>query len=297
LPASSPIPEPNDPLLAFEPRFTSTRQGHARRVERLWRWPMVIALLLTQPAFYLELLDTTPPLYAVLSYLAAALVMLASMLHTGWRSGHLASHLKANAFDGMLVAGLLLSAVAPPSTTSNLALLLRVTVGIFTLGRMVWAAHYVVTRGGAAYKLMVALGVLLVCGLGFRWLEPSTPTLAEGLWLAFITAATVGYGDVVPTTPASRVFAVFVVFLGVGAVTLVTAAIASAWVETDERRIEREVLHDLRRQIGSLHDELVAMRAQLQALVPLQGSPIAPPPAAARRPDPDLQPPSSPPRR
>ena len=55
------------------------------------------------------------------------------------------------------------------------------------------------------------------------------------------------------------------VFLGVGAVTLVTAAIASAWVETGERHIEREILHDLRQQLASVHAELLALRDEVHA--------------------------------
>jgi voltage-gated potassium channel len=111
----------------------------------------------------------------------------------------------------------------------------------------------------------VSLAVLLACGLGFWWLEPTTPDLASGLWLAFTTAATVGYGDLVPTTPASRIFAVFVVLLGFGVLSLVTAAIAAHWVETEERRMEREILRDMRRELGQLRQELVSLRAAVQA--------------------------------
>jgi voltage-gated potassium channel len=102
--------------------------------------------------------------------------------------------------------------------------------------------------------------------LGFWWLEPTTPTLADGLWLAFTTAATVGYGDLVPTTPASKIFSVFVVLLGLGVLTLVTAAIATSWVETEERIIEREILHDMRREMATLHNELGLVREELARL-------------------------------
>ena len=55
--------------------------------------------------------------------------------------------------------------------------------------------------------------ILLVGGFGFWALDPRVHTLADGLWLAFTTAATVGYGDMVPSTYASRAFAVVVVLL------------------------------------------------------------------------------------
>ncbi|KAB0577726.1 two pore domain potassium channel family protein [Ideonella dechloratans] len=140
---------------------------------------------------------------------------------------------------------------------------------------MVWAQQHLVTRGGVTYLLTVSLGVLLACGLGFWWLEPTTPTLADGMWLAFTTAATVGYGDVVPTTAASKIFSVFVVLLGFGVLTLVTAAIATKWVETEERLIEREIIHDMRHEMTLLRRELAALRNEVSRYVESH------PPAAA----------------
>jgi voltage-gated potassium channel len=245
--------------------FASQTTARARAVEVKWRWPITLALLSTVPSFYVELLHESAPLFAVLSYLVAAATMAGALLHVGLRSGHLGAHLRANGFDLVLCAGLVTSALLPPSSASEPALWFRLVVGFFTMSRMFWAAHYVVTRGGTLYRLIAALLVLMLCGLGFWWLEPTTPTFGEALWLAFTTAATVGYGDLVPTTPASRIFAVGVVFLGVGAITLVAAGIASAWIATEERTIEREILADLHKQLGALREELAALRETLPA--------------------------------
>ena len=244
-------------------RFAAATSPRARQVELLWRWPTMLVLLCTVPTFYVELLHTSPPLIAVLSYLLAAGVMAAALWHVGWHSGNLTAHLRANGFDLVLCAALLAAAFLPPSASSQPALWFRLVLGFFTMARMFWAAHYVITRGGTLYRLIAALAVLVLCGLGFWWLEPSTPTFGDALWLAFTTAATVGYGDSVPTTPASKIFAVFVVFLGVGAITLVAAAIASAWIATEERHIEREVLDDMHRQLAAVRAELVALREAL----------------------------------
>jgi voltage-gated potassium channel len=245
-------------------RFATETRPRARQVDLLWRWPTMLALLSTVPSFYVELLKPSPPLIAVLSYVLAAAVMAAALLHVGWRSGNLKAHLRANGFDLVLCAGLLIAAVLPPSAESEPSLWLRVVVGFFTMARMFWAAHYVITRGGTLYRLIAALLVLVLCGLGFWWIEPTTPTFGDALWLAFTTAATVGYGDSVPTTPASKIFAVFVVFLGVGAITLVAAAIASAWIATEDRHIEREILDDLHKQLAGVRAEMAALREAVQ---------------------------------
>ena len=234
-----------------------------RTIEQRWRWPTVLALALTVPAFYVELLRAAPQALATLAYALSALTLAAALLHTGWRSQRLAQHLAANPLDLALVAGLLLAAVLPPSSTSAGALSLRLVVAFMTLLRMVWSLQHLLTRGGLGYMLLSSALILGLCGVGFWWLEPRAETLGDGLWLAFTTAATVGYGDIVPSTPASKIFSVFVVMLGFGVLSLVTAAIATRWIETEERIIEREILRDMHRQMDALHHEIVALRHEL----------------------------------
>ena len=239
------------------------RDSRAALTEQRWRWPTLLVLLGTVPAFYADLLHSEPSALADAAYLCAALMVGCSLLHVAWRTRQPVTHVLANFTDVLLVLGLVSSALLPSSHGSAWALGVRLGVAFMTLLRMLWSVQHLITRGGLTYLLLVSVLVLGACGLGFWWLEPSTPTLADGMWLAFTTAATVGYGDLVPTTPASRIFAVFVVLLGFGVLTLVTAAIAASWVETEERIIEREILHDVRREIATLRHELSALREEL----------------------------------
>lgn len=243
-----------------------------RVTEQRWRWPSVLMLALTAPAFYVELLHSAPQWLATLAYLMAALTIATALLHTGWHSGRLAQHVAANPLDVALAGGLALAALLPPSSESIGALTWRLVVAFMTLVRMVWALQHLITRGGLLYMLLSATLTLGLCGVGFWWLEPRAETLGDGLWLAFTTAATVGYGDIVPSTPASKIFSVFVVMLGYGVLSLVTAAIATRWIETEERIIEREILRDVHRQMDALRSEIVALRqdlAAVRALAPL----------------------------
>ncbi|MBI5255053.1 MAG: two pore domain potassium channel family protein [Burkholderiales bacterium] len=172
-------------------------------------------------------------------------------------------HLLSNPLDLVLVPGLLLAAALPAGDAGSVAVWLRLVVAFLSLVRIVWAMQRLITRGGLAYLLVMAAGVLVLCGVGYWWLEPTTPTLGEGLWLAFVTAATVGYGDVYPTTPAAKIFSFFVVLLGFGVLSLVTAAIAAHWVETEERVIEREILRDVHHQMNTLRQEIADLRREL----------------------------------
>ena len=250
---------------SFGLRLAPSSAGRAVRIERRWRVPTLVAQVATIPAFYLDMLHESVTWPAVVAYLVAALMLAAALVHTARATGHAAGHLRANWLDLLLVLGLLASALAPPSQVSDWTLLMRLVVAFLSLLRMVWCLQHLFTRGGVVSVAALAFVVLLMCGVGFWWLEPTTPTLADGIWLAFTTAATVGYGDTVPTTAASRIFAVFVVLLGFGVLTMATAAIATAWIETEERRIERELMLDIHQQMASLHADLSALRSELRA--------------------------------
>lgn len=121
---------------------------------------------------------------------------------------------------------------------------------------------HLITRRGLLYSLALSLLIMSFGGLGFWLLEPRVQSLSDGLWLAFTTAATVGYGDLVPSTLAARGFAVLVVLLGLAVLSLVTASVAAMFVETEERQVER----DLMREIGALRHEVAQLRAEVQAL-------------------------------
>ena len=98
---------------------------------------------------------------------------------------------------------------------------------------------HLITRRGLLYSLALCVLILAFGGIGFWILEPRAETLTDGLWLAFTTAATVGYGDIIPSTHASRAFAVVVVLLGLAVLSLVTVSVAAMLVEPEERQIER----------------------------------------------------------
>ena len=59
----------------------------------------------------------------------------------------------------------------------------------------------------------VLLSLVVILGLVIAWIEDWR--LFEGVYFAFVTGLTVGYGDFVPKHPVSRILAILIGFHGV----------------------------------------------------------------------------------
>jgi hypothetical protein len=57
-------------------------------------------------------------------------------------------------------------------------------------------------------------GVLLIGTLAYHWLEGWS--YLDSLYFCVISLATIGYGDLAPTTPEARLFTIFYVINGIG---------------------------------------------------------------------------------
>jgi voltage-gated potassium channel len=123
-----------------------------------------------------------------------------------------------------------------------------------------------IIQQGLIYSLLLAVAILGLGGVGFWMIDPHIHTLSDGLWLAFTTAATVGFGDVVPSTHASRAFSVIVVLLGLAVLSLVTASLSAIFVEKEVEAEERQIEKDLMHEIRHLRHEVADLRRDIQAL-------------------------------
>ena len=114
-------------------------------------------------------------------------------------------------------------------------------------------------RGAAIVIASVSTVMTVLAGILVTIVDHETyPSLGMGLWWAAQTVTTVGYGDNVPMNLAGRLLAVFVMLLGIGFLTVVTASITSTFVARARRAqqppsdTETSMAEQLRRLDGRL---------------------------------------------
>ncbi|WP_233837781.1 potassium channel family protein [Paraburkholderia sp. ZP32-5] len=247
--------------------MAGVRPHDSPRAVRAWhrlRWILPALSLCAIPAFYVEL--TVPGQLAVAIsrtlYLCVSAGFASSLAWLAHLSRHPRTLLADNWLDIAIAAGAALSSGFGTPPWQPVEWLLRLSFMAIVALRIVLSLRSFFAPNRLMWLLLAGACVLAMAGAGFYWLEPRVHSYAEGLWLAFESSATVGYGDIAPTTPASRVFAAFVVLLGYGMLSLVFASIAAAFIGKDERALRRE----MHRDIKHLNDRIIRMHAELEAL-------------------------------
>ena len=98
-------------------------------------------------------------------------------------------------------------------------------------------------RGAAIVIASVTTSITLLAGLLMTVVDhESFPSLGGGLWWAVQTVTTVGYGDHVPRSLGGQILASLVMLLGIGFITVITAAITSSFVARS--RLEQPLAED-----------------------------------------------------
>ena len=230
-------------------------------IDWLSRPVLLIGLMLSIPAFYLLLAGDSDRTrlfgHALYGFVAVLLIVDAAWQ---WKLHSLGQRRSGKMLlDIIIIIGCAVSAFPSAVHWSGIEWILRLALCALIFLRIAMIVLLHIRPSHLVQVIALALLMLSSAGAGFYWLEPSVESYPDGVWLAFTTIATVGYGDIVPSTAASKVFAVFIVLLGYAIFSIVTANIAALFVGEEEAKFERDLHSDIR----ALHQEVAALRELL----------------------------------
>jgi len=120
-------------------------------------------------------------------------------------------------------------------------------------------------RRAARIIASVTLSITIISGVLMHFTDEKTyPNIGDGLWWAIQTVTTVGYGDLVPASTTGRLVAALVMVVGIGFLTVITAAITSAFVESARRRLQGSETDTLSAKLDQIAARLDAIEAGIK---------------------------------
>ena len=259
-------------------------------------WIMVVIALLSVPAYLLATADLAPIWHDIASLLDFVILFafVAEMLWMLRVSSFPMRYLFENWLNVVIILGAAAAAFGAATEWIAIVRAMRAAVAVLVVVRAATEFRVLFTRRGAPMLTGITFLVLLGFGGMFFWLDPAVKTFWDGLWLAFVTGTTVGYGDVVPTTGITRFLAALMVLLGVSLVTLFTANVVAFFIGGEESRMRESLQRDivalrgqiaqlldaeelritleLHKEIRALREELAEMRNEIETLRPPRDS-------------------------
>jgi len=125
-------------------------------------------------------------------------------------------------------------------------------------------------RRSMVYVGALSILIILAGGGGIALLEPETVHggFWDGVWWAIVTATTVGYGDIAPTTLLGRTIAVVLMLTGVGLISTLAASITTHFLGEQEN----EELTTIKLQLTRIETLLNRMQVQQSTKSPEESS-------------------------
>jgi len=218
-------------------------ESHEHPTARLWakrlEWPMLLVALWIPVQWYLEETQAIGPM---LASVADWLIWLAFFVETTLLSALVRNkreYLLRNWMNLAIIIGGL-PIVWQYTPLVGLMRSMRLVLVIVLLARLSKTIRKLLSRHQLGTTLAVALVTMVLSGIVISRIDPSIGTVWDGMWWAWVTMATVGYGDVVPHNAAGRLFGSLLILFGVVLVSLLTANLAAFFIGGDVERVEQE---------------------------------------------------------
>ena len=239
----------------------------AKRLGRWFEWPILSLALLIPFRWYFEFKGRlSPDLILIFDWVIWGLFVLEAILVGACVRDPL-RYLRENWLNLFIIV-----TIFPPLWTyapipAGLRLV-RLVVLVDVFIRMIRVIHRFLRQNNLGTTLLASSIIIVISGVLISVIDPAFNTPFEGIWWAWVTISTVGYGDYVPVSMAGRIFAIVLILLGMGLFALLTAQISAALigrVGKDIAEVEREV-KELEVDEAAIHLRLEQLERRLERI-------------------------------
>lgn len=136
------------------------------------------------------------------------------------------------------------------SRTGHLAKLIRLAKlpRMFAfLYRPLKKAHRFLNTNGFKYVVFVTTILIFLGGVLIHFAEGMS--YGDGIWWAFVTTTTVGYGDISPTTLYGRIIAMVLMLMGIGLIGTVTSTLTSYFLNMGTKNVKDQTLEQIKERL------------------------------------------------
>ena len=211
----------------------NNENARARRIGRMFEWPMILIAFWIVFEWYLEARAEGPlPYTYVTDWFLWTFFLLETLVLTAVVDDK-ARYLRNNWSNLVIViAGMPLLWHAFPHAGGLRALRL---LAMFTmLMNMSGSFQKIMGRNHLGPTLMVSFIIIIMAGTLMAVIDPNVQTPMDGIWWAWVTVTTVGYGDIVPGSTAGRLFGSVLILMGIGLFSMMTASFSAFFMQQEE---------------------------------------------------------------
>lgn len=124
----------------------------------------------------------------------------------------------------------------------------------------------ILSRNQLGVTLLIGMLLVFIAGVLISGIDPAVKTPWEGIWWAWVTVTTVGYGDIVPVSVSGRVLGCILILMGIGLFSLLTASFSVFFISQQEKTLldkERRALYD----INHLKEQIDRLEAKTERIL------------------------------
>lgn len=253
-------------LAGVDDRERSAARKWGRRLEG----PMLLLALWILMQWYLSATGKQfSPLFELISNLVIWLFFVFETALLTSLCADKKAYLKTNWMNLLIIAGgipILWGVFGYAGVLRTLRLLLIVSL-LFNVSNTLLG---VLSRNQIGQVLIVGMVFVLMSGILIAGIDPAVETAWDGVWWAWVTVTTVGYGDIVPTSDIGRLFGAVLILMGVCLFSLLTAGFAAFFISQEEEIIEEKEDVTIQ-QLDLMLERIEQIEVRLQQLCQHQG--------------------------